>query len=130
MNDLAPFIDIEVAVIELLTQLSTEEAPLYLGVETPADLSGHLPFIKVARIGGTDDRFTDAARIDVQYFTLSRTLAKVVSANGHQHLLAYPHSVDAGVIDRVTTDVSPNEVPWANDKIRMFTSSYRITARR
>lgn len=123
---LAPFPDLEKAVIELLTGMGT------LDTETPADLIDHLPFIRVERLGGNDDFFTDAGRLDVDVFgprgerSATGDLARLVQ----QALIRGPHVLSNCVIDTVTTDVSPNEVPWGNQSIRLFTSSYRITARR
>lgn len=121
---LASYIDIESAVIEVLAGLGT------LDVNTPSDLLGNLPFIRVMRVGGNDNRITDTARIDIDVFDVQRTVASSLSRQVQQTLLAFPHSVAAGVIDEVTTTLSPSEVPWSNTSIQLFAASYTVTARR
>lgn len=124
MTDWGVFPDQEAAVIELISDLGTVD------VTTPNDLQANLPFIRVGRIGGTDDRFTDAGHVDVDCFAVQRSDASALAALVHQRMLSFPHVLSDCVIDGVTTDASPNEVPWANTAIRRFTASYRVTARR
>lgn len=127
MADLAPFPDVEQAVISLLTGLGTADT------ETPSNLVANLPFIRVNRIGGTNDRITDAARVDVNIYAVKRTDAATLAETVRQRMLSYPHVITipvACVLDDVITDVAPNEVPWGDPAIRRFTSSYRVTARR
>lgn len=124
MNNLAPFPDMEAALIELVQDLATAD------VETPSVLDDVLPFIRVTRIGGNDDFFTDSGRMDVDVFASQRTQASSLARTVRQRLGKGAVVLSDCVIDTVTTDVSPNEVPWGNPTIKLFTASYRITARR
>lgn len=124
MSDLPPFPDLEAAVIELVSDLAMAD------VKTPSELDSVLPFIRVARIGGNDDFFTDVGRLDVDTFSDQRTVASLLSRQVQQRLIRGPHVLSTCVIDTVTTDVAPNAVPWANPSLVLFTASYRITARR
>lgn len=122
----AAFIDEEAAVIDLLSDLVDGK----IDTETPADLQSNLPFIRVVRLGGTDDRTSDSGRIDVDCFAKLRTDTKTLAMAAQQLLISYPHVTAAGVIDRVATDVAPNEVPWNNPAIRRFIASYNVIVRR
>lgn len=126
MTDLAPFPDLESAVIELLAGLGT------LDTETPADLASNVPFIRVNRLSGNDDFFNDLGHIDVDVFGVKgdRTALSDLARLVQQRLIRGPHVLSECVIDRVATDVSPKEVPWANEAFRLFTATYSITARR
>lgn len=128
MADLAPFPDLEVATKLLIADLGTT------GTTTPADLAGSLPFLRVVRFGGGDDRFTDSARIDIDAFEETRPVARLLAETVRQRLLSYPHVVSSDgltiVIDRVDTLTGPQEVPWGNPGLRRFTASYTLSARR
>lgn len=127
---LRSFIDAERGAVFLLADLVDAGS---CAIQTPNDLLDHLPFIKVERIGGQSTRWDDSPRIDVAVYCLreSRGQGVALALACQARLLSFPHAIpDVGVIDSVETDVSPNEVPWANAAIRLITSSYRVTVRR
>lgn len=127
---LGPFIDAEKAVVLLLADLVASHS---IDIETPKDLAARLPFIRVERLGGQSTRWDDSPRVDVGVFCAKgfRTDGMALALACQARLLSFPHAIDnVGVIDSVDTDVSPNEVPWANAAIRFITSSYRINSRR
>jgi hypothetical protein len=124
MSDLAPFIDLELAVIQTVTDLGST------GTVTPPTLETSTPFIRVSRIGGPSDRFMDFGRIDVDCFGATRGAAYSLAETCRQRLINVPHAVTAGIIDSVITDSGPHEIPWGDPKVRCFTASYTVTARR
>ena len=124
MSDLAAFPDIELAVMQTVTDLGTT------GTATPPTLSASLPFIRVNRIGGPDSRFIDTARVDVDCFAADRPTSYALAESVRQRLLNIPHVVAAGRIDSVVTNSGPREIPWGDPALRRFTASYSITARR
>lgn len=126
---LGSFIDAEKAVVLLLTDLVASQS---ISIEAPNDLATRLPFIRVQRIGGQSTRWDDSPRVDVGIFCAKkfRTDGLTLALACQARLLSFPHHTAEGVIDSVETDVSPNEVPWANASIRLITSSYRINVRR
>lgn len=124
MPDFPAFPDIEGAVIALLSDLGTAD------VDTPADLVGNLPFIRVRCLGGNDDLISDSSRLDVDVFALLRTDARSVAESVRQRLLSFPHSLSGCVIDKVTTTISPQEIPWGNPSIRLVAASYTAVTRR
>lgn len=124
MTALAPFVDAEAALIELLAELATAD------VQTPPTLEANLPFIRVIQLGGLDDRWNAYPRVDVDCYAAQRSDAKALAEAVHQRLLNFPFVTGAGVIDKVETDVMPNEVPWANAFVRRFTAAYKVSVRR
>lgn len=100
------------------------------GTVTPPNLNTSLPFIRVMRIGGGDDRFSDKAHIDVDAFGATREAAYALCEACRQLLLGFPYVTAAGVIDSVQTDAGPHSIPWGNSNVFRSTSSYSITARR
>lgn len=121
----APFPDVEVAVLDLLAPTFPNN-----GTVTPADFTGLLPFVRVNRYGGTDDRFADAASVSVDVFSDHRTGARDGAEQIRQLFLAGPHAVAGAVLDRVTTASAPVEAPWDNAAIRRWTATYRVVVRR
>lgn len=122
---LAPYPDVEAAVIELLTGHGAT-----VDVETPADLNGNLPFIRVTQNGGNEDRITATARIGVDVFAASRTAAKTLADDIEQILIAFPHTLSNCVLDEVTAATRPSIVPWNNTSLRLSAATYVVTARR
>lgn len=121
----APFPDVEQALVTLLSGL----APA--GVVTPPNLQAAMPFIRVARFGGTDDGFDDTASVSIDTFASTRAVSLVLAEDVRQLLLTPVNVVGDVVIDRVATITGPYEVPWATDQsVRRFTASYSIVVRR
>lgn len=125
MPDLAIFPDIETAVLLLLDDLGATT-----GIETPNNLALVCPFIRVRSLGGSDDRFNDHSRIDLDVFSPLRVTAKSLAELVRQRLLSFPHVLTSCVIDEVTTEVSPQEIPWSNTAIRLVAATYSATTRR
>lgn len=125
MAVLAAFPDVERAVGDLVTGLGTP------GSETNITLQSTLPYIRVRRLGGSDDRFTDAARVDVHVYDTDATTAKSISEQIRQRLISGPSVTTHGVIDRAWTEVGPQTIP-ADDTadIRQVVATYRISMRR
>lgn len=122
---LAPFPDVERVVADLVSDLGG------VGRETGTDLQTNLPFIRVRRIGGSDDRFTDVARVDVRVYEAAASDAKALAETIRQRLLAGPANTARGVIDRVFTEVAPIEVPSPDpERYCIWSGTYRVSLRR
>ena len=112
-------------VAALLTDLGTT------GGETSTTLQDDLPFIRVRRIGGADDRVTDIARVDVRVYDTNLTAAEDLSETIRQRLISGPATTVHGVLDRAATEVGPQEVPGpAPDHYRVVSTTYRVSVRR
>jgi hypothetical protein len=125
MTVLAPFSDVERAVGDLVADLGAT------GSETNITLQSTLPYIRIRRIGGTDDRVTDSARVDVHVYDADASDAKDIADLIRQRLISGPSMTSRGVIDRARTDVGPQTIP-ADDTadIRQVVATYRISMRR
>jgi hypothetical protein len=96
----------------------------------PPNLQDRLPFVRMADIGGNDDGLTDTPLIDIDVFHQTFAQARDLSKGIQVRLLGYPHRVGSLVIDEVRTAMRPHDVPWDDDRVRRFYSSYQISARR
>lgn len=101
------------------------------GAETSTDLQENLPFIRIRRIGGSDDRVTDVARVDVRVYDAELSDAKNLSETIRQRLISRPSATAHGVLDRAETEVAPQEVPGPDpDHYRVVSTTYRVSVRR
>lgn len=124
MTVLAAFPDVERILGDLLVDLGT------VGSETNIDLQSNLPYIRVRRIGGPDDRFTDKARVDVDVYATDATAAKALSETIRQRLISGPSLTAHGVIDQAWTESGPQTAPADDQNIRRVITTYRISMRR
>lgn len=122
---LAPFPDVERAVGDLVAGLGTA------GSETNITLQSTLPYIRIRRLGGSDNRITDAARVDVHVYDADATAAKTIAERVRQRLISGPSTTAHGIIDRAWTEIAPQTIP-ADDTadIRQVVATYRISMRR
>lgn len=132
MPEFAPFIDVEAALVDLLTDLVTN--PADVGTVIPSDLQTRLAagrkVIRVRVIGGSDDRISDHPRVDIETFAATRADAKSLAETIRQRLISGGHRTAHGVIDHVATEVVPQEIPYDDPAIRRWSATYRLTARR
>jgi hypothetical protein len=130
MSDLAPFVDVHAALTGLLADLVPGgHVVTWTGTDLQQVLTSG-PLIRVARLGGDDNRVTAVPRVDVDVFATTEAAGAPLAERVRQRLLSYPHATAAGVIDRVTTEVAPHEVPYDDAGVRLFTATYRIATRR
>jgi hypothetical protein len=121
------FADMATVVAQLLATLT---APGRVGVATPDDLTGLMPFIRVTRSGGPRDRLTDYARLAVDVFDSDYSRGADLAEDIAAYLEPGRLHQDAVVIDRVVVDSAPQEVaPWAPGIYR-FEAAFTVTSRR
>lgn len=124
MHDRLPFPDIEAALISLLGDLAT------CGTVTPANLDTSLPFIRIMRYGGADDLISDSSRVDIDAFESTRELSYQLGEAVRQRILSFPFSLTGCVIDKVTSNTGPMEIPWGDANVRRRNASYTVICRR
>ncbi|PRX95572.1 hypothetical protein [Allonocardiopsis opalescens] len=125
MADLAPYTDAEDAVMDALGDIAPAVA--WTGTDTAEDL----PVFRVRRIGGPDDRVTDAARVAVAALAATTAQAKALAEAARQRLTSGPLRTPSGVIDRAATEVGPQAAPTADpDRVRAREAIYRVYLRR
>lgn len=125
MPVLAPFPKHARVVAAVVADLGT------VGGETSTTLRDELPFIRVRRIGGTDDRVTDVARVDVRVYAVDLSAAETLSETIRQRLISRPSATAYGVLDRADTEVGPQEIPGPDpEQYRVVSTTYRVSVRR
>lgn len=125
MTDLAPYADVERLLVAVLADFGQ------VGTVLPSDLHAKLPFVRPRRIGGADDRVTDVARVVVDVFAVSRAVAWDLALRVQQRMISGPRLVPgAGVIDRATTNVGPQDAPYEDSRVRLVTAIYDVSSRR
>lgn len=129
MVDLPSFPDVERVLADLFADLASAADATVVTV-LPADLQQVLPVIRVRRLGGGDDRWTDQPRVDIEVYAASREAGKPLALQLQARLLSYPHSTSHGVIDHAATEVGPQELPYADQDLRLFPATYRLSLRR
>lgn len=113
--------DVEAVLVTALAQFGDT------GTETPTDLQGNLPFIRVIRRGGPNDRISDQASVDIDVFAATRASGVPLCEVIRQYLLT---SYEMPEIDRVSTSSGPQELPWDDPNVRRWVSSYQVISRR
>lgn len=101
-----------------------------VGITTPENLTGLMPFVRASRSGGPRDRLNDYARIAVDVFDddyeRGYAMAEDIAAFLEPGRLHY----GPVVLDRVSVDAGPQELPpWAPGIFR-FETTYTIVSRR
>lgn len=130
MTDLAPYVDVHAALTELLADLvPADHVVTWTGTDLQ-DVVSAGPLVKVARLGGGDDRVTAIPRVDVGVYATTEAAGAPLAEAVRQRMLSYPHATTAGVLDRVVTEVAPHEVPYDDPGVRLFTATYRVSTRR
>ena len=128
LETLAAFPDAETVMMTLLAPLV---AVGRTGTSTPPDLESGA-FVRVQRVGGTDDGVTDRPRVEVACFASTRAAAQALQAECRRVILAAGATAVAGVlIDRAVTDTGPVTPPrWENLDVRWVPAFYRLEWRR
>ncbi len=97
------------------------------GAETPADLETALPRIRIERIGGGAERFSDHPRVAVDVFASTADEARTLANNLRDALLFLRGPVNGAIIRDVRCDSGPSRQPWANEAIHRRGASYTVS---
>ncbi|HMG44993.1 MAG TPA: hypothetical protein VK611_26910 [Acidimicrobiales bacterium] len=128
MADLSPWPDPHVILMALLEDFTTSPV---VGPRLHLDFQRDMPLIHVRKVGGTNDKITDFARMSVDVYCRTYPEASALAEGIRQRLMAYPYILPgAGRLDRCEVESSPFEVPWSDDTLRYLTATYLITTRR
>lgn len=99
------------------------------GAETPPDLETRLPFIRIERGGGVDERFSMHPRVFVDVFAATADEARALASDLRDALLALRGPVNGAVIRDVRCDSGPSRQPWANEAIHRRGATYTVSFR-
>jgi hypothetical protein len=125
---LAPFADAEAIVMTLLSPLGATVST------TPAQITS--PIIRVERVGGSDDLFTDYPRVDVSVlYPIAQdgdtAAAWTLAEQCRQAMLAARNTtVDGALIDNCENATPPQLLPWDNPQLRLISATYQLALRR
>jgi hypothetical protein len=103
--------------------------PGVVGSGTVLKTDATLPFVRVAKLGGTDDGITDAPLVDFDVFAATRSQARQIAEEIRDRLRPRIRAGSA-IVDSVRTSVSPRSLPWDNSNIQMNGATYAIGLRR
>jgi hypothetical protein len=99
------------------------------GAETPPDLETRLPWIRVQRIGGGDERFTGHPRVAVDVFAATADEARTLAGSLRDALLFLRGPANGAVVREVRCDVGPSRQPWANEAVHRWGATYTVSLR-
>jgi hypothetical protein len=97
--------------------------------ETPPDLEDRLPVIRVERIGGPDERFSQHPRVAVDVFAATADEARTLAGQVRDALVLLRGPVNGAVIRGVRCDAGPSRQPWANEAVHRRGASYTVSLR-
>jgi hypothetical protein len=100
---------------------------VFSAAETPADLETRLPVIRVERIGGSDERFTEHPRVAVDVFAATADEARTLASRVRDALLFLRGPVGGAVVRDVRCDSGPTRQPWANEAVHRRGASYTVS---
>jgi hypothetical protein len=118
--------DIAKAIVTALTSLVGAG---HTGIETPTDLAGKLPFIRVINRGGQRDPVNGLVTFTVDVFAPSYAVGEPLAEQCVEYLCG-PGAPPIAAIDRITCTNTPSELPWGDPTIRRFGSTFESVARR
>ncbi|MDF3280922.1 hypothetical protein [Gordonia sp. N1V] len=124
------FINTEELLVAYLTPLLTADQ-----VSTELPNEPPLPFILVTRIAATDDKVTELAMADVEFFANSRDSANDLARQGHSRMLSLspktPVVTPSGTVwvDWVRTDQGPAWQDYADEDLDRYVARYEIASR-
>ncbi|MDX2978139.1 hypothetical protein ACTFBT_01290 [Streptomyces microflavus] len=97
--------------------------------ETPVDLENKLPLIRVQRIAGADDRFSQHPAVAVDVFAATADEARTLSNSVRDALVFLRGPVPGAVIRGVRCISGPSRQPWANEAIHRRGATYTVSLR-
>lgn len=88
-----------------------------------------LPAFLVYRVGGSRSGVFREDRITVETRAYGTTAADDVAAGVDEFLLSSPHATAYGLLDKITTDSVPTEVPQPAESPNLVVATYRVSTR-
>lgn len=117
------------------TVMTGPDALAKVSVKAPTPGSSPLPAGQAYVWDGNADLTEGDFLVDVAFFAKTYAEASRLSRNFDSRFMGYPHRVSSGdstvLLDRVSTNVIPNEVPFTeDDSVRRFQATYSVSFRR
>jgi len=136
MSDPKELPDYAAATIQIIAEWAVDEnAVAKVSVKAPTPGSSPLPWAQAYVFDGSASETEGDFVVDVAFYAASYAEASRLSRRFDQRFMGYPHRVSsdgrAVLLDRVTTNVIPNEVPFTDDdSVRRFQATYSVSFRR
>lgn len=136
MSEIAVLPDHVKALHALIDTLMGDEPTLAnASLKAPTPGSSPLPAVQAYIFDGSADETEGDFVVDVAFYASTYGVASRMSRTFDQRFMGYPHRVSSGdstvLLDRVTTNVIPNEVPFTeDDSVRRFQATYSVSFRR
>lgn len=100
----------------------------HVGSETPEDLEDHLPFLRVARVGGTRTHQFDYPSVEVDYFDVDELTGAPAASRIANRLLAKPPPHPS--LDLVACEPVFRELPWGDSEaVRRWSATFFFETR-
>jgi len=115
------FPDIQSTLVDLLEPYGET------ATQTPIDVADRLPFIVVFSPSGSRDRLQWIAHVEILVYSGKIREDGVAVAEAVDDFLTEKARFP---LDRVSTVLAPQEVPWAGQGVRLWTSTYEVVCRR
>ena len=136
MSEIAALPDHSRVVRTLIDTLMADEPTLApANVKAPTPGVSPLPAAQAYVFDGNADLTEGDFLVDVAFFAKTYGEASRLAFKFDARFMGYPHRVSSAgsavLLDRVTTNVIPNEVPFtADDTVRRFQATYSVSFRR
>jgi hypothetical protein len=136
MSDIAVIPDHSAAVRQLITNWAVgENAVAKVSVKAPTPGASALPACQAYVWEGTADETEGDFLVDIAFYAATYGDASRLSRGFDAYFMGYPHRVSSAgsavLLDRDTTNVIPNEVPFTeDDSVRRFQATYSVSFRR
>lgn len=102
-----------------------------IGTRTPASLTpAVMPYVRVRRLGGPSDQVNDFAYIHIDVLSDNLDAAEQLSERIRQKLTTEKLAYGAVVVDRISCESAPEEMPLWAPGINRFEARYTAVFRR
>jgi hypothetical protein len=137
MSEPAILPDHSAVVRKLVDTLMADKKPALTAASVKAPTPGvsPLPACQAYVFDGSASDTEGDFIVDIAFFAKTYAEASSLSRTCDQRFMGYPHRVSSDgrtvLLDRVTTNVIPNEVPFTDDdSVRRFQATYSVSFRR
>lgn len=93
-----------------------------------------LPYTRVESLSPRSGRLEGVFTFDFEHFAARYSEAESLGSQLEAVLLGYPYHVEVGgrkiVFDSITQNRGPSEIPWDDDTVHRFLSTYAFSVRR
>lgn len=113
----------------VLSWLASAYPQAKAGTQTPPDFTGLLPYVRVVRRGGANDRLSDFPTVEIDVFDATYEAAEDLAERIRQDLIGPPPAPPR--LDNCSCPDGVKERPWGEStQVRRLGATYRMSTRR